>query len=147
MPRTLAFINPRLTTRNVGDLFIEESAKRILSYDRDTSCDIDPRRPIRSADIERINRADAAVILGTNPWYRDLPKPTRWQFRLDDLKRIRVPIIPFGIGTTRHPGEDNEFEPETREQLRVIHASCPLASARDPRTAEALTEAGIRNVA
>lgn len=147
MARTLAFINPRLTTKNVGDLFIEESAKRILAYDPATSFDIDPRQPLRPADLERINRADAAVIVGTNLWYRRLPKPSRWQFRLDDLKRIRVPIIPFGIGTTRHPGEDNGFEPETHEQLRVIHASCRLASARDPRTAEALAEAGIRNVA
>jgi polysaccharide pyruvyl transferase WcaK-like protein len=147
MAPTLAFINPRLTTKNVGDLFIEESAKRVLSYNRAASFDVDPRLPIRRDDIERINRADAAVILGTNLWYRCLPKPTRWQFRLDDLQRIRTPIIPFGVGTTRHGGEDNGFEPETREQLRVIHASCRLASARDPRTAEALAEAGIHNVA
>ncbi|MCI0680629.1 MAG: polysaccharide pyruvyl transferase family protein [Gemmataceae bacterium] len=147
MARTLAFINPRLTTTNVGDLFIEDSAKRVLSYDPDTSFDVDPRRPISPAELERINRADAAVILGTNLWYREMPRPSRWQFRLDDLKRIRVPIIPLGVGTTRHDGEDNGFEPETREQLRVIHASCTLASARDPRTAEALAEAGIRNIA
>ena len=147
MARTLAFINPRLTTTNVGDLFIEDSAKRILRYDHDTSFDIDPRRPISPADLQRINRADAAVILGTNLWYRKLSRPGRWMLRLDDLKRLRVPIIPLGLGTTRHPGEDNGFEPETREQLRVIHGSCALASARDPRTADALAEAGIRNVA
>lgn len=147
MARTLAFINPRLTTKNVGDLFIEDSAKRILHYDRRGSFDIDPRRPLAPADLERINRSDAAVILGTNLWYRRLPKPSRWQLRLDDLRRIRVPIIPLGIGTTRHPGDDNGFEPETLAQLRVIHASCALASARDPRTAEALADAGIRNVA
>ena len=147
MARTLAFINPSMTTRNVGDLFIEDSVKRILRFDRAGSFDVDPRKPIEPAAIERINAADAAVIVGTNLWYRDMPKPTRWQLRLADLRRIRVPIIPFGVGTTRHPGEDNGFEPPTREQLREIHASCALASARDPRTAEALAAAGIRNVA
>ena len=33
MRKALAFINPRLSTRNVGDIFIEDSTKRILAYD------------------------------------------------------------------------------------------------------------------
>lgn len=147
MAQTIAFINPSLSTRNVGDLFIEDSVKRILRFDPTASFDIDPRKPIAAADIERINAADAAVIVGTNLWYRDMPKPSRWQFRLEDLKRIRVPIVPLGVGTTRHFGEDDGFEPETLAQLQAIHASCSVGSARDPRTAEALREAGIRNVA
>ena len=147
MARTLAFINPSLSTRNVGDLFIEDSVKRILRFDRATSFDVDPRKPILPADLERINSTHAAVIVGTNLWYRDMPKASRWQFRLEDLQRIRVPIVPFGVGTTRHFGEDNAFEPETREQLQVMHASCVLGSARDPRTAQVLQDAGIHNVA
>jgi polysaccharide pyruvyl transferase WcaK-like protein len=147
MGKTLAFINPSLTSTNVGDLFIADSVKRVLRFDRTASFDVDPRRPLSRLDLERINRADAAVIMGTNLWYRDMPKPGRWQISLTDLQRIRVPIIPLGVGVTRHPGEDNGFGPETREQLRAIHASCAVGSARDPRTAAALAEAGIRNVA
>ncbi len=146
MARTLAFINPRLSTRNVGDLFIEDSVKRILVYDRLNSIDIDPRRPIFDGEIGRINDTDAAVIVGTNLWYRDMPRPGRWQFSLDDLRRIRVPIIPLGVGTTRHEGEDNGFEPETLAQIRTIHERCELGSARDWRTAEALEQAGVGNV-
>ena len=44
--RKLAFINPRLSTRNVGDFFIEDSVKRILQYDVQSSLDIDPRKPL-----------------------------------------------------------------------------------------------------
>ena len=146
MAQTLAFINPSLTTGNVGDLFIADSVKRILRFDRATSFDVDPRRPLSPVDIERINAADAAIIVGTNLWYRDMPKPGRWQLSFDDLRRIRVPIIPLGMGTTRHPGEDNGFGPDTCAQLRLIHASCAVGSARDPRTALALAQAGIRNV-
>jgi len=146
MTRALAFINPCLSTRNVGDLFIEDSVKRILDFDRRRSIDIDPRKPIARGDIERINETDAAVIVGTNLWYRRLPKPGRWQFSLGDLRRIRVPIIPLGVGTTRHAGEDNGFEPETLAQIRLIHERCAVASARDQRTVEALREAGIANV-
>ena len=146
MARALAFINPSLSTTNVGDLFIEDSVKRILAFDRQRSIDIDPRRPLTPADIARINATDAAVIVGTNLWYRQMPKPGRWQLTLADLQRIRVPIIPFGVGTTRHAGEGNGFEPDTLAQIRWIHEQCPIASARDWRTVEALQEAGIRNI-
>lgn len=147
MARVVAFINPRLSTSNVGDVFIEDGVKRLLRYDPDASFDIDPRQPILSTDIDRINEADAAVIVGTNLWYRHMAKPGRWQFRISDLKRIRVPIVPIGVGTTRHFGEDNGFDYDTLEQLRIIHASCNVGSARDIRTAEALSQAGIANVA
>jgi hypothetical protein len=147
MARVLAFINPRLSTSNVGDVFIEDSVKRILAYDRAASFDIDPRKPITAAVLQRINAADAAVIVGTNLWYRKMAKRGRWNFTAADLKKIRVPIIPIGVGTTRHFGEDNGFDADTLEQLRIIHASCRLGSARDIRTALALDDAGIGNVA
>ncbi len=147
MHRVLAFINPRLSTRNVGDLFIEDAVKRILSYDAAESIDIDPRQPITDQHIEAINRCDAAVIVGTNLWYRQLARPGRWCFSAEQLQSIRVPIIPLGVGTTRHAGEDNAFDDDTRLQLKIIHDSCHVASARDERTREALAEAGIRNVA
>lgn len=147
MYRSLAFINPKLSTRNVGDLFIEDAVKRMLSYDAAQSVDIDPRQPITDRHIEAINRCDAAVIVGTNLWYRRLARPGRWCFSAEQLRAIRVPIIPLGLGTTRHAGEDNAFDEDTVRQLRIIHDSCHLASVRDERTREALAEAGIRNVA
>ena len=57
MARVVAFINPRLSTSNVGDVFIEDGVKRLLCYDPDASFDIDPRQPILSTDIDRINEA------------------------------------------------------------------------------------------
>ncbi len=147
MFRALAFINPRLTTKNVGDIFIEDSLKRILVHDLDRSVDIDPRRPITPLEIDRINACDAAVIVGTNLWYRELRRPGRWMFTADDLRKIRVPIIPLGVGTSRRLDEDDGFDADTLEQLRRIHGSCAIGSARDPRTAQALASAGIQNVA
>src|SRR5918997_3620864 len=103
MASVIAFINPAVSTENVGDLFIVDSLKRILVHDRTRSFDVDPRKPIPRDTIDRINReADAAVICGTNLWYRRMPKPGRWMFGAEDLKQIRVPIVPFGVGTTRH---------------------------------------------
>jgi polysaccharide pyruvyl transferase WcaK-like protein len=65
---------------------------------------------------------------------------------LDDLRAIKVPIIPLGVGTTRHSDDDNDFEPDTLAQIQQIHGSCAVGSARDVRTAEVLERAGVKNV-
>jgi hypothetical protein len=147
MASVIAFINPAVSTENVGDLFIVDAIKRIVRHDRARSFDVDPRKPISPETIDRINRdADAAVICGTNLWYRRMPRPGRWMLGLDDLRAMNVPIIPLGIGTTRHSDDDNDFEPETLAQIRHIHDSCVVGSARDVRTAEVLEAAGVTNV-
>jgi hypothetical protein len=145
--RVIAFINPAVTTENVGDLFILDAIKRIVAHDPQRSFDVDPRKPVTDQTIERVNReADVALICGTNLWYKSMPKPGRWTFSLEQLRRIKVPIVPLGVGTTRHSDDDNDFEPETLAQLKRIHESCALGSARDVRTAEVLERAGISNV-
>jgi polysaccharide pyruvyl transferase WcaK-like protein len=147
MASVIAFINPALSTENIGDLFISDSLKRIVIHDRTRSFDVDPRKPITRETIDRINReADTAIICGTNLWYKRMPKPGRWMFSLADLAAIKVPIIPLGVGTTRHEDDDNDFEPDTLAQIRQIHSSCTMAGARDVRTMEVLERAGIRNV-
>ncbi len=146
MAQSLAFINPSLSTKNTGDLFIADSVRRILRFDDRRSIHVDPRKPLSDQQLDQINATDAAIIVGTNLWYRKLEHPGRWMFTADQLRRIRVPIIPLGVGTTRHGEEDTGFEAGSIEQLRLIHESCAVASARDPRTVEELEAAGIRNV-
>ncbi len=145
MSQIIAFLNPKLTTTNVGDYFIEDSVKRILKFDSERSIDIDPRKPIDDASLDRINECDAAVIVGTNLWYRQIYKEGRWMLSKEQLKKIRVPIIPLGIGTTRHKGDDNGFTSESIEILKLVHGSCQKGSVRDIRTLEALEQAGISN--
>jgi polysaccharide pyruvyl transferase WcaK-like protein len=147
MAAVIAFINPAVSTENVGDLFIVDSLKRILVHDRERSFDVDPRKPVSGETIERVNgEADVAVICGTNLWYKRMPRPGRWMLGLDELRAIKVPVVPLGVGTTRHSDDDNDFEPDTLAQIRQIHESCAVGSARDVRTAEVLERAGIRNV-
>jgi hypothetical protein len=148
MTSVIAFINPAVSTTNVGDLFITDSLKRIVRHDRTRSFDVDPRKPVPRETIDRINRdADAAVICGTNLWYKRMARRGRWMLTLDDLRAMKVPIIPLGVGTTRHHDDCNDFEPDTLAQIRQIHASCAVGSASDVRTAEVLDGAGVRNVA
>lgn len=148
MSQAIAFINPKLSTNNVGDYFIEDSVKRILDYDKERSIDIDPRKPLNPGDIERINQCDAAVIVGTNLWYRHIAKPGRWMISVEELKQIKIPFIPLGVGTTQHRDEVKsfKFDEETVLLLQEIHSKCEVSSARDPRTYETLKKAGIENV-
>lgn len=148
MSQAIAFINPKLSTSNVGDYFIEDSVKRLLNYDKERSIDIDPRKPLNPGDIEKINRCDAAVIVGTNLWYKHISKPGRWMISLEELKKIKIPFIPLGVGTTQHRGEEKsfQFDNETVALLSEIHSKCNESSARDPRTYETLKKAGLSNV-
>ncbi|MBN1142246.1 MAG: polysaccharide pyruvyl transferase family protein [Deltaproteobacteria bacterium] len=146
MKKSIAFINPRVSTNNVGDYFIEDSVKKIVDYDPANSIDIDPRKPLSVKDIENINKCDAAIIVGTNLWYRHISKENRWMISTDDLKKIKVPFIPFGVGATLHRGEIGEFDKESVSLLQQIHGQCVEASVRDPRTFEMVKKAGIDNV-
>lgn len=146
MSQAIAFINPKVSTTNVGDFFIEDSVKRIVAHDPERSIDIDPRQPLKAGDIDRINRCDAAVIVGTNLWYRSIAKPKRWMITVEELKQIKVPFIPFGVGATLHRGESDRFDESSVALLKQIHSQCEEGSVRDPQTFEMLTKAGISNV-
>lgn len=146
MSQAIAFINPRVSTSNVGDFFIEDSVKRIIEHDVERSIDIDPRRPLKPGDIERINQCDAAVIVGTNLWYRQIAKPNRWMITLDELKRIKIPFVPFGVGATLHRHDSDDFDAESVALLKQIHGQCVEASVRDPQTFDMVKKTGISNV-
>lgn len=146
MSQSVAFINPKISTKNVGDFFIESSVKRIIDYDENTSIDIDPRSPLSSEDIEKINSCDFAVIAGTNLWYPHIAKQNRWMITHEDLKKIKVPFIPLGVGTTIHRHQEARFDKESKYLLELIHDRCEEASVRDPATYDMVIDAGIKNV-
>ena len=146
MSQAIAFINLKLSTSNVGDYFIEDSVKTIIDYDPQKSIDIDPRKPLNPGDIDRINQCDIAVIGGTNLWYKQIAKPNRWMISVEELKQIKIPFVPFGVGTTRHSDDDDAYDTESVRLLKQIHSQCAESSARDPRTYETLRKAGITNV-
>lgn len=146
MSQSVAFINPKVSTKNVGDFFIESSVKRIVSYEPSTSFDIDPRKPITDEDIDKINSCDFAVIVGTNLWYPHIEKQNRWMITPEALKKIKVPFIPLGVGTTIHRNQEAKFDKESKYLIELIHDRCTEASVRDPATYDMVVNAGIKNV-
>jgi hypothetical protein len=139
-PRSIALLTPALGTKNIGDHFIELAIRRMLRpdtvYERFTI-----RRALRADEIDRINQTSCALICGTNLYQHD------WESALDVsvLKKITVPIIPFGVGSSAASLTDTYVGDATRTMVRRIHEHCAVGSVRDPHSAAVLTRAGVTN--
>jgi hypothetical protein len=137
----VALLSPAVGTGNVGDHFIERAIVRFLRDD--VTCHrISVRRPLTADDIAVINRCGCAILCGTNLYQRD------WESALtsEALARVRVPVIPFGVGGSAANLSERDVSRTTREMIRALHSSCAVGSVRDPFSAEVVARAGVTNV-
>jgi hypothetical protein len=124
---------------NIGDWFVTKATDRILDYDELLIIHRDA--PDREWDVIN-HECDAMVLKGGNYIQSD------WlsrEFGLDLLKKIKIPIILFGVGLQAHHGGAVSFTREEAEILRYIHGSTASSSVRGFSTAEALESIGIHN--
>src|SRR5262245_53073879 len=91
--RKVALLSPAVGTGNVGDHFIESAIRRLLREET-AYARFSIRRPLTPAEIDAINGTSCAVLCGTNLYQHD------WESALtpEILARVRVPVIPFGVG-------------------------------------------------
>src|SRR3954453_15426133 len=91
----ISLLSPAVGSGNIGDHFIELAIRRLLDpqvvYHR-----FSIRRALGANEIEQINQTQCALICGTNLYQHD------WESALTPgvLERIRVPVIPFGVGSS-----------------------------------------------
>jgi Polysaccharide pyruvyl transferase len=136
----VALLSPAVGTGNIGDYFIEQAVRRLLEdnvvYHRFTI-----RRPLTSAEIDKINSTDFAVLCGTNLYQH------KWEsaLTLETLDRLHVPVIPCGVGTSAASTDDRTVSETTRRMIRAIHGRCELGGVRDPHTARVVAHAGAAN--
>jgi Polysaccharide pyruvyl transferase len=124
---------------NIGDWFVTKSADRLLAYDELLII----RRDADDREWDIINgECDAMVLKGGN--YIQSDWLTR-EFGMDLFRKIKIPIILFGVGVQAGKSQQVEFQPEEAEILRYIHDSCACSSLRGNSTAEALHSIGIDN--
>jgi len=146
-PRTgadceLALLSPAVGEgHNVGDHLIEMAIHRFfgagVTFRRFTT-----RRPLRAAEIEEINSCRCALLCGTNLYQYDWP----CALSAESLKSIRVPVIPFGVGSSAARMEERSVGRLTADMIRALHDHCALGSVRDPHTAEIVSSLGVKNV-
>lgn len=125
---------------NIGDWFVTKAADRLLAYDDLLII----RRDASDAEWDRVNdECDAVVLKGGN--YIQADWLTR-EFGIELFRKIKIPIILFGVGIQADKAGTVTFEPEEIEILRYIHDSSACSSLRGNSTAEALARIGIDNV-
>lgn len=140
--RTISLLSPAIGTTNAGDHFIEEAVRRLFSPTTQFES-YSTRRELGRREIARMNETDAVVVCGTNLYQADWTAPA---ISKQSLRRIRVRVVPIGVGSSSADAESLAVPPTVADLIRRLHASCELASARDPTTMEFLAGLGIANV-
>jgi hypothetical protein len=131
---------------NAGDHVIGRQAHALLARHVDDDIQSIDRRAITDDSYDLMNRARVVLLTG-GPAYQRAIHPNIYPI---DLDRLRVPVVPYGLGWKARVDADPatfEFTPESIEFVRRIHADpAMLSSARCHQTVELLAHNGVDNV-
>lgn len=134
---------------NMGDFLITQRARELLTHLRPEHELLQlPHWESLDPHLEQINASRAVIILG-GPGYQPKFYPGVYKL-LPDLSRLRVPIIPLGLGWKGVPGDWDTVRHYrfTDESLAVLHriaAETPYLGCRDHLSREVLRRNGIAN--
>lgn len=133
--------------KNVGDYLIGARARKLLRAFVDEDIVDLNRFDGLSQHITTLNNARAIFLCG-GPAYSKSMVPNVYDFGVD-LKEIKVPIIPFGLGWSGKPfGKPDSFvfNEKTTTFLNKIHRQIGSSSCRDVITESILNRQGFTNV-
>lgn len=133
--------------KNIGDFLITERARQLLEAYLDKDIVILDRSKNLEEHLEIINKS-RYLILGGGPAYAKNIYKGIYPL-VDDLSKIKVPIVPFGLGWSGTPaGEPKKFSfcENSQQFLEQVHKSIPNSSCRDIITQEVLNNNGFTNV-
>lgn len=140
---------PDYGSRNVGDRLIEMRLKAIVrEVKRDAEFFTIFREESLEPHLDRIN-ASRAVLMPAFP-IRDTPMHPGTYRLVEDLRRIRVPLVPIGANWNVYPGDEESrrtvrYSAETTRFLQHVAGQVDRFSCREPFTAEVLARHGIVN--
>ncbi len=134
---------------NVGDQLIEIAVKRLMEKEKGRVEFLTIfREDSLDAHLDEIN-ATAGVLLPGFP-IRDVPMYPGCYRLVDDLRRIKVPLIPIGANWNMYPGDATtrhslHYSPQTHAFLRHVAAGVETFSCREYHVCEVLRKHGINN--
>ncbi len=134
---------------NMGDFLIEERCTALLKkHLPEEELFVLPHFEPLDTHLEKINSGKAIIIMG-GPGFQPSFYPGVYKLT-GDLNRIRVPIVPMGLGWKGVPGDFNtlrnyRFTPSSMTVLKRISAETKYLGCRDYLTCEALRRNGIEN--
>ncbi len=137
---------------NAGDFLIKHRAKQLFAWlrpDRDV-VDVDGWKAFDDATLDLVNGSHALILMG-GPALQEKMRPRVYAL-VDDLDRIKVPIVSMGIGWYSHRGgwADTHQYPLSRPTLELldrIESSGLISSVRDYHTLNALACHGYKRYA
>lgn len=125
---------------NIGDAFVHDSSLKLLDYDQVSVLKV---LTAEQADIDRYNAEyDFCFLRGSNY----LNPSMKWWKSLEVLKKLRIPVIAFGIGAQAPSSGPLVLSDETKEVMRVIADHSTTLGVRGTYTAELLWSIGVKNV-
>jgi len=132
--------------KNIGDFLITERARKLFAHLLDDEIIILDRFKNLESDIDLINSARFIVLCGGPAYASNIYKGIYPLVK--DLRKIKVPIIPFGLGWCGRPSNPNEFRfnADSKMLLDNIHSTIENSSCRDDITASVLKNCGYNNV-
>ncbi|MCB8821410.1 polysaccharide pyruvyl transferase family protein [Microvirga rosea] len=125
---------------NIGDAFVFDSSLKLLNFDK---LGVLPIANPNMDDIDRLNEEyDYVFLRGSNYVHKDM----RWSQTIEVLKRLKIPVIAYGIGAQAPVKGKIELSEETKTVLRMMADSTTSIGVRGAYSAQVLWDIGIRNV-
>lgn len=125
---------------NIGDAFVFDSSLKLLNFEKLDELPIDRVDP---AMIDRLNTEyDYVFLRGSNYVHAQM----NWSKAVEVLRRLKLPVIAFGIGAQAPVSGKLELSEDTRTVLKLISDSTASLGVRGTYSAEVLNDLGIRNV-
>ena len=132
--------------KNIGDfLIVDRLVKLIRHVTGEEVLILDRFKPL-DEHLDKIN-VSKGVILGGGPAYASNIYPGIYPL-VDDLEKIKVPIIPFGLGWSGRPENDPKafrFTDQSLSFLKSVHQRAEFTSCRDVITKSILDDNGFTN--
>lgn len=138
--------------RNYGDFALQLGEMRML---REASHEALEFIPINCQTtrfhrdlVEMINSDGDMLLVGGGGMVFHRPEDdsmSGWQFNisLEDLERLTVPMVVYGIGFNKFYFDDRGFKPQMNEHLQATQAKSALFSVRNQGTFDELVSRGL----
>jgi len=125
---------------NIGDAFVFDSSLKLMNFEKQKALEI--ANP-NFDDIDRLNEEyDYVFLRGSNYVNKDM----KWQQTIEVLKRLKLPVIAFGIGAQAPVKGKIELSDETKTVLRMMADSTTSMGVRGAYSAQVMWDLGIKNV-
>ena len=143
--KKILFLNPAISSINLGDDIIEQGCKTQLDkyINKYFKINISTHLPIDNYYFNFINDVDYTFVLGSNLLMPKLNRKFRqWNIKMSNTKVLNNVIL-MGVGWQRYSKKTNFY---TKRLYKKVLSSKYLHSVRDEYTKEELRKIGITNV-